>query len=247
MTAARRHGERQHTAPPLTETEAYAVQQQAVDAALAAGRAVAGYKIGLTTLAAQRAFSTDHPAFGVLFTDMIATAAPTLPSSAYVVPRLEPEIAFVFGSGLAGSGLTAEDVLAAATRTLPAVEIADSRYGRWDVSAIDLICDNGFAAGALLPPSGGQWSAGSTGWSSCRVRRNGTVVAAREATDAAAVRAQAAWSVVWLADVLATSGRRIPPGALVLSGALTDAIDVVPGDHLQIDFDDALVFDIAVV
>lgn len=229
----------------VSEVDAYLTQRRATDEALAAGRLRVGYKIGLTSEISQRKFDTDHPTFGVIFDDTVVRTT-ALSRHEYVVPKLEPEIAFRFDKGLAGIGLTVEDVLQAASAIVPAIEIADSRYGTWDINYVDSICDNASAAGALFCEQGQSLSVDFVRRPSCRILRNGEAIASEDATDPKLQVAQAACSVVWLVESLALFHECIEPGMFVLSGALTNAVDIRIGDHFEVEFNASTVFDLTV-
>jgi 2-keto-4-pentenoate hydratase len=57
-------------------------------------------------------------------------------------PRVEAKVAFRLSAPLAGPVVTAERLLAATDRVLPALEVLDSRYGAVELQAIDAVADN---------------------------------------------------------------------------------------------------------
>ncbi|GAB2968341.1 hypothetical protein LWP59_27000 [Amycolatopsis acidiphila] len=59
---------------------AYAVQRLNTERALAAGRRLAGRKIGLTSPAVQRQLGVAQPDFGALFADMAVAEGGTVPA-----------------------------------------------------------------------------------------------------------------------------------------------------------------------
>ena len=121
-------------APVRTEVSglaaAYAVQRATFDAWLKAGRKPAGHKIGLTSNAVQEQLGVHEPDYGALFGDMILENGAHIGPRAVLQPRVEPEVAFVLKTDLAGENLTADQVIAATDYVVPAVEVCGSLHQR---------------------------------------------------------------------------------------------------------------------
>ena len=154
LLAAYRTGK---TLPPLTSTypgltvdEAYAIQQRQTVTRSGAGAGIVGFKIGLTSAAMQQQLGVDQPDYGHLFTDMLHAADTPIPTSAFLQPRAEPEIALVLAQPLRGPGLSVADVLSATAYALPAIEIIDSRITDWRIGLEDTIADNASSGGLVL-------------------------------------------------------------------------------------------------
>ena len=115
----RRHGSIAHellaayrtgkTLPPLTSTytgptvdDAYAIQQRQTDTRTNAGAGIVGFTIGRTSAAMQQQLGVDQPDYGHLFTDMLHAPDTPIPTSAFLQPRAEPEIALVLAHTLQG-------------------------------------------------------------------------------------------------------------------------------------------------
>lgn len=111
---------------------------------------VVGYKIGLTAASAQAAMGYGQPVFGRVYGDHVFPSGATVSRMAFLDPKVEPECAFIMGTDLVGTDVTAEQARAAVMGVVPAFEIADSRYGVSAPSVEDLIVDNGGGAGAVL-------------------------------------------------------------------------------------------------
>jgi len=97
----------------FSPADAYRIQMINVERRVAAGRRIVGRKVGLTSIAMQKMFGVNEPDFGHLFDDMILTNGAECRASALMLPRIEPEIAFVLSRELRGPGITREDVIAA--------------------------------------------------------------------------------------------------------------------------------------
>lgn len=209
---------------------AYAVQDINTERALAAGRRLAGRKIGLTSVAVQRQLGVDQPDYGMLFADMeVADGAP-VPFGKLIQPKIEAEIAFVLRAGLAGERLTLADVVSAVDYALPAIEIVDSRIANWRIGILDTIADNA---------SSGLYVLGSRPVSlhDLDLRLAGMVIEHRgepvSVGCGAACLGNPLNAVLWLARTMAGVGRPLAAGDVVLSGALGPMVAAKPGETYE--------------
>ena len=220
--------------PELSIDDAYLIQLETVNLALASGRKVVGKKIGLTSKAMQEMFGIDTPDYGHLYDHMILPDEQPISLSALHKPRVEPEIAFILGEDIQGPGVTLVDVLRATAGIVACFEIIDSRIANWDITVMDSISDNASAALVTI---------GSEMKSVCDVNmrniglvleKNGDTVAF---SAGAAVMGHPALSVAWLANRLHQYGVSLKKGEIILSGSLTKALDVEAGDVFSASFD----------
>jgi 2-oxo-3-hexenedioate decarboxylase len=195
---------------------------------------VVGAKLGLTSKAKQRQMKVDEPLYGWLTGDMAIDVGQPLECARFIQPRCEPEIAFLLARDLSGPHVTAAQVLAATAVVYPAIDVLDSRFAGYSFTLPDVVADNASGAGFVL---GGQ----STDPSGIDLRLTGVVLERNgvlAATAAgAAVLGHPAASVAWLVRALARRGRCLKAGQVVLSGALTEAVPVAPGDVVTATFD----------
>ena len=134
----------------MTVIDAYRIQMINVDRRVASGRRIVGRKVGLTSIAMQKMFGVNEPDFGHLFDDMMLANGGECRVDSLLLPRVEPEIAFVLARELRGPGVTREDVLAAAEYVTPALEIIDTRIRDWKITLADTIADNASSARVVL-------------------------------------------------------------------------------------------------
>jgi 2-keto-4-pentenoate hydratase len=217
--------------PEFTELDAYAVQRALRTLARKNGAVHAGYKVGATSVSIQEMFGVDEPDFGFLTEDMLLADGARLDPGRFIQPRVEGEIAFRIGADLSGPATTAADVLKVTTAVLPALEVLDSRIENWDIAWVDTVSDNASSAMAVLGepvPFDGRDLAAET-----MVFESGDFV--RTATGAA-VLGHPAESVACLVRILSSFGSGIGAGDLVLAGALTAAVDLVPGAVVTASF-----------
>lgn len=218
--------------PDLDPPTAYAAQWIGVERRVAAGERLVGLKLGLTSQAKQRTMGVDVPIYGWLTSGMLVEHGEALPVERWIHPRVEPEIGFVLDRELAGPA-SIVDVLAATSAVFAAVEVIDSRYADFSFTLPDVVADNASAAGyvvgpRLRPPQ----ELGDLRLVGCVVRRDGAVL---HTAAGAAVLGHPAAAVAWLASRLADEGRTIPAGSIVLSGALTDALPIAPGQSVSVE------------
>ncbi len=213
----------------LTLAEAYAVQDALVAVRCAAGARQSGWKLGITSPVKQRVMGIEQPLFGRMFADGERAGGASAVHAAFVAPRTEPELAFGLGAPIDAS-MGAADLAAAVAWIAPALEITDSRFRAAQRTAVELVADNTSASAYVIGPRIALRSAGAIETFATELVRNGTVVARGSSGDVLAgpINALAA-----LAAHLAWRGLRADAGDVVLSGAITDAIGVEPGDVIE--------------
>ena len=225
--------------PGMTVEDGYAVSRAWVKMKLAQGRVARGHKIGLTSRAMQMSSQIDEPDFGDLLDDMFFEPGSTLPAGHFIVPRVEVELAFVLRRRLQGPRCTLTNVLAATEYITPAIEIIDARIQQIDPATgaprrvTDTISDNAANAGVVV---GGHRIAPSEvdlRWIAALCYRNGVI---EESGVSAAVLDHPANGVAWLANKLATYGRALERGHVVLAGSFIRPIPARSGDDFRADF-----------
>jgi 2-keto-4-pentenoate hydratase len=215
---------------PLGIEGAYAVQNLLTERALGAGRKLAGRKIGLTSKAVQTQLGVDQPDYGMLFADMEIGEHEEIALDRFLQPKVEAEIAFVLGRDLDDPSLTLGRLVQAIDFALPAVEIVDSRIADWKISILDTIADNASSGAYVL---GGAPVKVDT----LDLRLCGMVL--EHAGEPVSVGCGAAClgnplaAALWLARTMASAGRPLVAGDVVLSGALGPMVTVKPGAAYQ--------------
>ena len=224
--------------PGMTIEDGYAVQRAWVALKLASGRKVKGHKIGLTSKAMQRSSNIDEPDYGCLLDDMFFDEGSDIPTSRFIEPRVEVELAFVLKDRLEGPNCTLEDVLAATDYVTPALEIIDARIERISPAGgtrkvFDTISDNAANAGVVM--GGRPFKPGELDmrWVAAILYRNGVV---EESGVAAAVLDHPANGPAWLANKLHPYGVALEPGQVILGGSFTSPIFGKAGDSFHVDY-----------
>jgi 2-keto-4-pentenoate hydratase len=223
--------------PPLTGLtldDAYAVQLIQVRRRTAAGATVAGFKVGLTSEVMRQLLGVHAPDFGHLLSDMEHGEDAPIPASGYLQPRAEPEVALVLGKPLRDKGITAADIAGATAYAVGAIEVIDSRIADWRIGLLDTVADNASSGGFVL----GQVRLPLDRLDPARVR---CVLEHNAATvgigSGAAVLGSPLNAAAWLANELIGRGVTMAPGQVILTGALTAAVPVGPGDTVAATFD----------
>lgn len=222
----------------MSVADAYAVQRAGVELLLADGREIVGRKIGLTSMAMQRAMGIDEPDYGVITDDMIFADGSGIPAGLFIFPRVEIELAFVLADDLKGVDVEDGDVIRATSYLAPAIEILDSRVEMTAANGhrrtiIDTIADNAADAGLVLgahridPSTLRPREVGGELWINDIIEETGL---------ASAVLGHPVRGVTWLCRTLAQYGEGLKAGQIVLSGSLTQSIAVRAGDTVTADF-----------
>jgi 2-keto-4-pentenoate hydratase len=222
------------TYPNLTPEQAYAIQLEGVAIRRERdSRKVVGKKIGLATIAMQKQIGVDEPDYGHLFDHMLVREGEPISCNELLLPKVEGEVAFVLSKKLKGPGVTIAEVLRATEGVMASIEIVDSRVRDWKIKLADTIADNAssarFVVGSrLICP--GEVDLRLLGMV---FEKNGEVVSTGAG---AAVMGHPASSVAWLANKLGQFGIALEEGEIILSGALTAAVDARAGDCFLISF-----------
>lgn len=226
--------------PPLTEgnptlsvKEAYNIQLANVEKALEKGRKITGKKIGLTSVAMQEALGVDEPDYGHLLDDMAIVNSGQIFSDQVMQPKVEAEIAFILKDDLKGPGISTLDVLQATKFVTPALEIIDSRIKDWNITLPDTIADNASSGLYVLGEqlfAVDEYNLKQIGMA---LYKNGELC---NTGVGAAALGDPAYCVAWLANKLAEFDITLNAGEIILSGALSKAVEIEPGDYIQARF-----------
>jgi 2-keto-4-pentenoate hydratase len=210
--------------------DAYAIQSANTVRWIDAGRVVVGAKIGLTAKAVQQQLGVDQPDFGMLFGDMGVEDGGVVAPGRLLQPKIEAEVAFVLRRAPDIARLTTAELIASVDYVLPALEIVDSRIRGWDIGIVDTIADN--ASSGLFVLGTRPVAIGDLDLRLCGMvlERNGEPVSFGAG---AACLGHPLHALGWLARTLASIGRPLEAGSVVLSGALGPMVQALPGDAFE--------------
>lgn len=221
------------TYPGITVDEAYYTQLELIRRKVDNGGIIVGKKIGATSKAIQNMFGVTQPDYGHLLADMMYVEGETIPLKDYIQPKVEFEIAFILKKDLKGPNVSILDVIEATDYIVPAIEVIDSRIGEWKIKFEDTVADNGSSAAAMIGGKPTKLAGIDLTHIGMVAYRNGGMI---DSGAGAAVLGNPLRSVAWLANSLGKYDVALKAGEIVLSGALTSAIEVKDGDTFTAEF-----------
>lgn len=209
---------------------AYAIQQKNTAHWQAAGRRLAGSKIGLTSKAVQKQLGVDRPDFGVLFADMLVAEDEAVAKGRVLQPKIEAEIAFLLDRDIDVEFPTLADVIRAVGYVMPALEIVGSRITNWDIGIVDTVADN--ASSGLFVLGGPVRRLDGLDLRSMQMKMTRRDDVVSQGSGAACL-GNPLNAVAWLASELSRRERPLRAGEIILSGALGPMVAVAPGDVFE--------------
>jgi 2-keto-4-pentenoate hydratase len=219
---------------PKSSQEAYAIQHEI---AALCGEPARGFKVGSTSLEAQRLLGTDEPGSGLLLAPYVYESLARISIEPAHTPAVEGEFAFRLGRDLPprAAPYAMDEIADAVAAVAGAIEVVGTRFsgglagkGRWLVTA---------DCGANIAFVGGPWrhDLRRLDLKTHRVAMmingalRGTGTGARALGDPMKV-------LLWLANQQSAAGRGLKSGEIVSTGTCTGLDPVRPGDRVQADF-----------
>lgn len=216
----------------LSIDDAYAISLDFLARRRRAGERVVGKKIGVTSKAVQDMLGVFQPDFGFLTDAMHVTGDIDIGERKLIAPRAEAEIAFLLKEGLAGPGVTADQVIAATEAIAPCFEIVDSRIQDWEISIVDTVADNASCGVFVLGDARADPRALDLPDLKVTVTKNGEPLSEGLGS---AVQGNPAEAVAWLANTLGSYGVTLDAGEIILSGSLVPLEPAQPGDLFEME------------
>jgi 2-keto-4-pentenoate hydratase len=224
-------------AAPQTEAEGYRIQD-AVHGLLAADfGARVGYKIGCTSPVMQQYLDIAHPCGGGVFANGVHQSGVSLRAADFVRVGVECEIAVRLARDLAATEepFTAEWVGESIEAYLPAIEIVDDRYVKWEtLGAPTLVADDFFAAGCVLGEPVARSAAPDLAAVVGRALINGSEAGRGTGAD---VSGHPHNALAWLANHLAAGDKSLRAGEIVLTGSLVKTVWLNAGDQVVVELE----------
>jgi 2-keto-4-pentenoate hydratase len=197
---------------------------------------LAGYKIGCTSEVMQKYLAIPHPCAGGVHARTVHRSGAVLKAAAYVQVGVECEIAVRVARDLAPAGapFTTDSVASSIECYLPAIEIVDDRYAKWEaLGAPTLIADDFFAAGIVLGPPVARSAVPDLLQVKGRTLINGREMGAGSGAD---VLGHPHNALAWLANHLASQGSALRAGEIVMTGSLVKTVWLQAGDAATMEF-----------
>ncbi|MCO5303780.1 MAG: 4-oxalocrotonate decarboxylase [Phycicoccus sp.] len=219
--------------PELDLDTGYQIQDLNLAKRLERGEQLIGVKLGLTSRAKQQRMGVFSPFVAWLTDAMILPAGDPVPQGRLIHPRIEPEIVFVMGDGLAGPGVSCAQAMSAVESVYGGFEIIDSRYRNFRFKAGDVSADNASSGFFVTGPVGVHPSTIDLALEGVLVEVDGQIV---DSATGAAVQGHPGEALALAANDLARRGHSIEPGWIVLTGGMTDAVFAPPGSSVAVHF-----------
>lgn len=212
----------------FTVEEAYQVQAQSIARRYERGEKRIGVKMGLTSRAKMVQVGVDEVIWGRLTDKMLLEEGGHLSKSAFVHPRIEPEIVFLMKKELSGK-VTAVEAMDAVEAIGPAMEVIDSRYENFKFALTDVVADNSSSSGLVI----GDWHKPGIDISNLGMRLavNGQDT---KFGSSAAILGHPVRSLVSAARMVAQSGESLMPGDIVMAGGATEAHSLSVGETVSL-------------
>lgn len=216
----------------LTTEEAYEIQSFVVERIRESGTEPLGHKLGLVSEAKQEQLGIQEPIYGHISAENRLAGEP-IPTSEMIAPRLEAEIGFILEEAITAP-VSSMDVMTSTRAVVPVVEILESRFKDWTIpSAQDVIADNTSTARLAVGDQLTDVSDIDLRMESLTVSVNGELEATGVGAD---IMGHPARAVAWLGNRLEDVDESLQEGELVMSGGISAAIDIEPGDVYHIEF-----------
>ncbi|CAH0166094.1 2-hydroxyhexa-2,4-dienoate hydratase [Peribacillus sp. Bi96] len=223
--------------PDLDVEDAYQIQLETIRRKIQSGLEVSGKKIGLTSKAMQEVLGVNEPDYGHLLDGMKVENDGRISSSRLIQPKVEAEVAFILKKDLHGPNITVDDVIDATDYVVASIEVVDSRVMDWKIKLPDTVADNASSGLYILGNRKIQLSDIDLPSVQMSLYKNGDFM--NQGTGEAVLGNPAA-CVAWLANKLHGFNGSLNAGEVILSGALSAAIEAKAGDHFSADFGEKL-------
>jgi len=222
-------------AAPQSEAEGYRIQDTLHGLLAPDFGTRVGYKIGCTSPVMQQYLDIPHPCGGGVFAKGVHESGVSLRAKDFVRVGVECEIAVRLARDLLSSDapFTADTVAEAIEAYLPAIEIVDDRYVKWEtMGAPTLVADDFFAAGCVLGTPVARSAAPDLLSVTGRALINGAEVGRGTGAD---VLGHPHHALAWLANHLAEDGKSLRAGEIVLAGSLVKTVWLNAGDSVVME------------
>ena len=227
---------------PRSIEEAYAIQHEI---AALCGAPVRGFKVGSTSVEAQRLLGTDEPGAGLLLAPYVHESPARISIAPAHTPAVEGEFAFRLGRDLPprASRYEIDEVADAVAAVAGAIEVVGTRLagglagkGRLLVTA---------DCGANIAFVAGPWR---EDWRSLTLKTHPVAITINGALRGTGFGERALGDpmnvMLWLANQQSAAGRGLKAGEIISTGTCTGLDAVVPGDRARADFGELGLVDI---
>ncbi|MDB5510941.1 MAG: Fumarylacetoacetate hydrolase family protein [Enterovirga sp.] len=234
-------GRKAAKSPPVeTMADALCMRDKLVAGLEKSGGKVVGYKAALTAKAVQERFNAREPVAGVLLESMIVKDGATVPAAYGARPVFEADMVLVVKDDGVNGAKTPEEALAHISAMRPFIELPDLALAAGEkLEGLQLAAINGAArlgvVGTEVPLSAD--AATVKALADVKVVMTDASGAALAEGVGSATLGNPLNSVVWLAEDLAKSGRRLKAGDLISVGSFSPLTPPKPGQTITVRYD----------
>ncbi len=192
-----------------------------------AGEIQVGWKLGWTSAAMRRALGVNRPNWGTLWQSQILQQPQHLDLTAFIHPKVEPELVWRCPSDISGVDVTADDIAELGGHWALGLEVVDPRFPSFSFDALDNTADNSSSAAVAVGQfvSAEELRVGSSGgptelsvsFTDDYETRNGVGSNAMDSPLEA---------VAWFVRAMAVEGLTLGADQIVFTGGLTAPFDV---------------------
>ncbi len=219
---------------PATLGAAYEIQNEI---STLAGSPRVGWKLGATSVSAQRALGLDGPFFAPLLRRFCHESGTVIALPVKQGPGVEAEFAVLLGAELPArpEAYDRDSVAAAVAAVCPAIEIAGSRLvdGMAKPDPMMIVADGGSNIGFVQGEPHAGWAGLDLAAQEVTLFINGEQSASG---NGGMVMGHPLDAVAWLANELSRDGRGLNVGDVITTGSCTGLTPVHPGDTAVADF-----------
>lgn len=219
---------------PATVEDAYALQWEITRLS---GHAVVGFKIGSTSIEAQRMLGTTEPGSAPLLAPYVFASPATCAISALHMPALEAEFAFQMARTLEprAKPYTRDEVADAVGAVAGAIEVVGTRFkgGLAGKGRLLTTADGGVNIALVSGRWHDAWCDLDLPSHPAKMIINGVVKG--EGTGSRAL-GDPMNVLIWLVNQQSQLGRALPAGSIISTGTCTGLDSVLPGDRAVADF-----------
>jgi 2-keto-4-pentenoate hydratase len=217
----------------LSLDEAYRVQDLVIEARVANGETVAGYKVGCTSAAIRRQFALSDPICGRLMHPYVFHGDTTLRWSDYHQPAVEPEFVLRIGRDVADEIGPSEPLERFVDCVSPGIEVHNYRFWFGEPTIQALVASNGIHACLVvgeekLKPADLDWTMEGVG-----LFKNGHLAGSGIGAE---IMGSPMASLRWLVNHLVRRGHALRAGQWVIPGSPVELVSVEQGDRVTARF-----------
>jgi len=220
--------------PALSVADAYRLRDALTRRRETKGERLIGYKVAGASKALQAQEHVEGPIVGCMMQSCVYPRGAPIPIGAYKRTSVEPEVAVLLKSDLAGPGVTPATALAAIEGYFAAIEVVAVRDSSTTRSHQMRILGSKFSGGGIV--LGSMISAPH----GVDLRLEGMVITVNgEVRGSAAgveVMGDPLNAVALMANTMAECGVTLKAGMLLMTGSFMGHVAVAPGDEVMIEF-----------